>query len=192
MAASELLRDISPNYKEIDPCNDFRSYICEGWDLGHDLREDQSDAFTGTYMHETSQTMLRHILEAPFPKSTAQIDQISSTEEENFNKMQATYSSCMDESTIKAQHSGPLIDILRKVEDIFPAKKPYDMHSSFVQLKDQQQMSISLDGKEELSNVVAFLLGIGIDALVSLGVDVRFTLSYCSCWTVPSLCCISC
>lgn len=41
LAASELLRSMSPNYKDIDPCDDFRAYVCEGFDATHDLRSDQ-------------------------------------------------------------------------------------------------------------------------------------------------------
>jgi endothelin-converting enzyme len=35
-----------------------------------DLRSDQGDAFTGTIMAEQSELLLRHILEAPYPKDS--------------------------------------------------------------------------------------------------------------------------
>jgi endothelin-converting enzyme len=66
-ASSEILHNLDPNYKELDPCTDFRQLTCGGWDERHDLRPDQGDAFTGTIMEEESQTLLRHILEAPYP-----------------------------------------------------------------------------------------------------------------------------
>lgn len=66
-ASSEILHNLDPNYKDIDPCTDFRQLTCGGWDERHDLRPDQGDAFTGTIMAEESQTLLRHILEAPYP-----------------------------------------------------------------------------------------------------------------------------
>lgn len=69
-AASEILYNLSPNYKELDPCNDFEELVCGGWRDRHDLRADQGDAFTGTIMSENSELLLRHILEAPYPKDS--------------------------------------------------------------------------------------------------------------------------
>ena len=69
-AASEILYNLSPNYKELDPCTDFEELVCGGWRDRHDLRPDQGDAFTGTIMNENSELLLRHILEAPYPKDS--------------------------------------------------------------------------------------------------------------------------
>lgn len=69
-AASEILYNLSPNYKELDPCTDFEELVCGGWREHHDLRPDQGDAFTGTIMAEKSQQLLRHILEAPYPNKS--------------------------------------------------------------------------------------------------------------------------
>ena len=69
-AASEILYNLSPEYKELDPCDNFEELVCGGWRDRHDLRADQGDAFTGTIMSENSQMLLRHILEAPYPKDS--------------------------------------------------------------------------------------------------------------------------
>jgi endothelin-converting enzyme len=70
-ASSEILYNLSPNYKTIDPCSEnLEEMICGGWRDRHDLRPDQGDAFTGTMMAESSQTLLRHILEAPYPQNS--------------------------------------------------------------------------------------------------------------------------
>lgn len=69
-ASSEILYNLSPNYKELDPCEDFEELVCGGWTERHDLRPDQGDMFTGTIMEENSQILLRHILEAPYPKDS--------------------------------------------------------------------------------------------------------------------------
>jgi endothelin-converting enzyme len=69
-AASELLYNLSPKYKELDPCDNFEELVCGGWREKHDLRADQGDAFTGTIMAEDSQLLLRHILEAEYPKDS--------------------------------------------------------------------------------------------------------------------------
>ena len=69
-AASEILYNLSPEYKKLDPCDNFEELVCGGWRDRHDLRADQGDAFTGTIMSENSQMLLRHILEAPYPKDS--------------------------------------------------------------------------------------------------------------------------
>lgn len=69
-ASSEILYNLSPEYKNLDPCDDFEELVCGGWDERHDLRPDQGDAFTGTIMSENSQMLLRHILEAPYPEDS--------------------------------------------------------------------------------------------------------------------------
>jgi endothelin-converting enzyme len=69
-ASSEILYNLSPNYKNINPCDNFEELVCSGWDERHDLRPDQGDAFTGTIMSENSQMLLRHILETPYPEES--------------------------------------------------------------------------------------------------------------------------
>jgi endothelin-converting enzyme len=66
-ASSEILYNLSPNYKDIDPCTDFAQLTCGGWNDRHDLRPDQGEIFTGTIMAEENQVLLRHILEGPYP-----------------------------------------------------------------------------------------------------------------------------
>lgn len=73
-ASSELLYNLSPDYQHIDPCADFEELVCGGWRDRHDLRPDQGDAFTGTIMAESSQMLLRHILEAPYPDESTVCD----------------------------------------------------------------------------------------------------------------------
>jgi hypothetical protein len=78
-AASEILYNLSPDYKDLDPCTDFEELVCGGWRDRHDLRPDQGDAFTGTIMSEASQMLLRHILEAPYPDTSEVGEHVSGT-----------------------------------------------------------------------------------------------------------------
>ncbi|KAK0648606.1 hypothetical protein B0T16DRAFT_444608 [Cercophora newfieldiana] len=127
-ASSEILYNLSPNYKELDPCTDFEELVCGGWRERHDLRPDQGDAFTGTIMSENSQLLLRHILEAPYPKSSKhsffspmQLAATShSADEDNFEKLTAAYKACLDEDTIKDLGIAPLTDIVGKIKQSFP------------------------------------------------------------------------
>ncbi|KAG9198389.1 hypothetical protein G6514_010233 [Epicoccum nigrum] len=137
--ASEILYNLSPNYKELDPCTDFEELVCGGWRDRHDLRPDQGDAFTGTIMNENSELLLRHILEAPYPKDS-QVGFFSdkgelihsyfspmqlganekSADEENFDKMKAVYDACLDEDKIKSLGAKPLLKVLEEIKQAYP------------------------------------------------------------------------
>ncbi|KAF2128691.1 peptidase family M13 [Dothidotthia symphoricarpi CBS 119687] len=129
-AASEILYNLSPNYKELDPCNNFEELVCGGWRDRHDLRSDQGDAFTGTIMNENSELLLRHILEAPFPTesehsyfSPKQLGASkASDDEQNFNKMKAAYNACLDEDKIKSIGAKPLLVVLEEIKAAYPVE----------------------------------------------------------------------
>lgn len=156
-ASSEILYNLSPDYQEIDPCTDFEQLTCGGWTDRHDLRADQEDAFTGTFMAESSETMLRHILEAPYPGSSKHssfspaqlVETLSSADQDNFNKLKAAYQACIDEDTIKDKGVKPLNDILHEVADIFPIQET------------------KLD-RDELANTITYLAKIGVTSLLQL------------------------
>ncbi|TVY92492.1 Endothelin-converting enzyme, partial [Lachnellula willkommii] len=164
-ASSEILYNLSPEYKNIDPCTNFEELVCGGWDERHDLRPDQGDAFTGTIMVEASQMLLRHILEAPYPDdskhssfSPAQLlGPLSSVDEQNFDKLQDAYNACMDEDTIKKDGLKPLVELLHQIADMFPVTE-----SAF------GKPITSADSKS-LSETLNLLLKYEISALVSVG-----------------------
>jgi endothelin-converting enzyme len=162
-ASSEILYNLSPRYKEVDPCTDFEELVCGGWKDRHDLRPDQGDAFTGTIMSENSQMLLRHILEAPYPKdsqhsyfSPMQLSvEHKSEDEKNFDKMKAVYDACMDEETIKKVGTAPLLVILRSIIRLFPAPKGDEL--------------ITTEHEADLRDTVLSLTENGISALVAIG-----------------------
>ncbi|KAK4446546.1 putative metalloendopeptidase [Podospora aff. communis PSN243] len=155
-ASSEILYNLSPKYKELDPCTDFEELVCGGWRERHDLRPDQGSAFTGTIMAENSQLLLRHILEAPYPKSSKhsffspmQLAATShSVDEDNFEKMTAAYNACLNEDTIKDLGIAPLSKIIDEIKASYPLTAASD---------------------DALSNTILLLAKYGISALVSPG-----------------------
>ena len=155
-AASEVLYNLSPEYKELDPCTNFEEMVCGGWKDRHDLRPDQGDAFTGTIMVENSQLLLRHILEAPYPKdsdhsafSPMQLGtNEASADETNFRKLQDGYNACLDEVTIKKTGSKPLEAILAKIRDLYKVDQP-------------------CPSGEDIANTVLYLAENGITAFAS-------------------------
>lgn len=166
-AASEILYNLSPDYKNVDPCTDFEQLVCGGWDDRHDLRPDQGDAFTGTIMSENSQMLLRHILEAPYPNdsnhsnfSPAQlVESLSSVDEQNFDKLKAAYDACMDEEKIKAAGVKPLMEVLHQVADLFPVKE-----SAF-----NRRTPLTAADSKDIAETVLYLEKLGVSALISSG-----------------------
>lgn len=149
LASAEILSSRSPNYANIEPCDDFRTYMCEGWDNAHDLRPDQSDASSLSVLAERGQTLLRHILEAPFPKSM-DLGKHSSLDEENFEKLQDAYGACLNETAIKSRGAAPLKDLVEKARASF---------------KNNNSSTTSL------SQTCSYLMSIGIEPLVSLDIQ---------------------
>ncbi|RVX75992.1 hypothetical protein B0A52_00349 [Exophiala mesophila] len=157
-AASEILYNLSPNYKNIDPCTNFEELVCGGWRERHDLRPDQGDAFTGTIMSETSQTLLRHILESSYPGSSkhstfspANLAKCTaSVDEQNFIKLQAAYNACLNEDIIKDIGVAPLASILNNILASYPLAQSEDDH-------------------EQLSNTILYLAELGVTSLVATG-----------------------
>ena len=176
LAAAELIENMSPRAHQLDPCTSFDKFVCEGWQEKHDLRADQGQAFTGTIMAENSQTMLRHILESPYPNDQADFTSQSSVDQENFNKLKDGYDACMDEEKVKQAGARPLIDILRKLEELFPAMKPHEATDSFPVLLNQEQKGLTYLGETQLSDAVVFLMSLGVEPLVSFEIDVSLLL----------------
>lgn len=162
IAAADILQNLSPRYQEIDPCENFDKFVCEGWEEKHDLRADQGSIFTGTIMAENSQQILRHVLESPYSDAHPMIAASSTAEQEIFRKLQGQYEACMDENKIKEIGVSPLLEALRKIGDLFPAADP--------ELKLQKHLLIKSENK--LSNTIVYLETIGVTALVDFGVGV--------------------
>lgn len=165
IAASKILENMSPRYHAIDPCHDFDQFVCDGWQEKHDLRADQGGAFTGTIMAEDSQQILRHVLESPYSVDTYKIEIDSSAKRDIFEKLQTAYNACMDEELIKDIGSAPLLEVLRKIEELFPAGRP---DTDFLPLlKNMDQKGLLLKGENQLSKTLTYLTSIGLDPLIS-------------------------
>jgi endothelin-converting enzyme len=124
--------------------------------------------FTGTTMFENSQTLLRHVLEAPYPSSpksldfssTASIKKTKSIDQENFKKMKNVYHACMDENTIEKAGLAPLNKVLRSIQELFHDK--------------EYRQSESIRNAQ----IISSLSRLGVEALVSLDVGVSSQLPF--------------
>jgi len=78
----------------------------------------------------------------------------------------------MAESVIKKQGSAPLLELLEKLEEIFPVDRPHHAQDSFPKMTPQQQKGLFYSGETPLSNAISYLMGIGVDAVISFSVSV--------------------
>lgn len=111
-AAATLLGDMSPNWKTIDPCTDFSTYVCQG------LEANKKTSTLGA-LQEDTYSVLHDILESPPSRFTSG----SSTARANFRMLQAAYQSCMDENEIATQGPKTLLGLLTKLEVLYPLDK---------------------------------------------------------------------
>lgn len=79
------------------------------------------------------------------------METLSSTDEQNFDKLRDAYSACMDEETIKKAGLKPLMEILHSVAEMYPTWN-----------------TGSADSKA-MSDTILFLAKLGISSLVSIG-----------------------
>ncbi|ROW15879.1 hypothetical protein VPNG_02636 [Cytospora leucostoma] len=139
-------------YKELDPCDDFRTYVCEGFDTVHEIREDQTSVGSLQIMSEEGQLLLKRTLESPAPDDTSLFWTASSADQEIFTKLQDGYSACLNETLLKSIGSKPLLDLLFQLQEIYPVKHPKGK------------------GDKTLTDAVAYLNSIGVGGPISLGV----------------------
>jgi endothelin-converting enzyme len=98
-------------------------------------------------MEENAETTLRHVLEQPEAKDSADV--------KNFEKIKAAYGACLDESVIKQRGSKPLDELLARLQNIYPSKS-----------------GLIAGTQDHLTSALLFLMKSGVEALVSPGVSV--------------------
>lgn len=118
--------------------------------------------FTGTLMAERAKSILRHVLEAPYPSkskhsdfSPANLITVSkSADEANFDKLQTAYDACMDETKISEKGLAPLQSLVAHVQKLLPG----DMRN------------VTHDDVASIHQTLTFLQHAGVNALVAVGV----------------------
>jgi len=131
--------------------------------------------FTGNLMAEASQMILRHILESdPDSDSTA--------DRENFEKLQAAYDACMDESQIREKGLQPMKDILQDIIDIFPTLSYHSRKMiPFPEVAVKEQHNLVSQSQKQLADALRYLMDLGVPALLDFGVGVCLSSPKFSC-----------
>ena len=172
IAAAELIRNMSPNHEEIDPCKDFSSYVCEGWDEKHDMRTDQEHLSTGTLMAENAQQVLRHVIESSYERSSETVGIMVNDDQAIFDKLRNGYTACTNETLLKERQAEPLILALHHLEELYPGRP-----SQFERQQDAMnaEQAVLKPGPDELTAAFNYLTNIGVRTMLSIyvGADDR-------------------
>lgn len=144
-AADGYLTNLSPNYKNIDPCEDFEEFVCGGWRGAHDMRADQGMTDALGLINDGVTSTIRNILEGDYPDSSDHSTfspsnlgaTVSSTDRNNFDELKAAYDACMDVDTITKEGIQPIVALIDELAKTFDSSSasPVDYSDSVLFLK---------------------------------------------------------
>ncbi|KAK4656350.1 hypothetical protein QC762_0059480 [Podospora pseudocomata] len=123
-AASHILENLAPNWKDMDPCTDFDKMVCHGFNQLHD------SPTVGLFAQEkTNNRLLREILERPYEEATAVQPYVlrrrDNAAEHNFDMAHRAYAACMDSDAIEAAGVKPLMDLVNRINEQWPIEMDY-------------------------------------------------------------------
>lgn len=126
-AGSEFLTNMSPNYKNIDPCTNFDAYVCDGWREHHPMRADQSKVGTLNLVAEDGEAIIRSILEQSYPEesdhsyySPMRLAAAPTNQDQlNFEELQRAYNACMNTDQIQKVGLAPLEGLITDLQSKF-------------------------------------------------------------------------
>lgn len=144
-AASGYLTNLSPDYKNIDPCDDFEEFVCGGWRGAHDMRADQGMTDALGLINDGVTSTIRNILEGSYPDSSDHSTfspnnlgaAVGSTDRKNFDELKAAYDACMDVDAITKQGIQPIVALIDELAATFDSSSasPVDYSKSVLFLK---------------------------------------------------------
>ncbi|KAF2420974.1 endothelin-converting enzyme [Tothia fuscella] len=150
--ASSMKKNLATNYKTLDPCDDFSTYVCGGWRDTHDFRSDQASVSTGSIMSDENRNVIRSIVEGPYPDANTSFTGDNKViDKENFQKMKTVFQTCMDTAAIDSYGVAPVQRILDEFEQHYPLTAP------------------KTPNPDELTRAVIWLAKNSVSALVSFG-----------------------
>ncbi|KAK3838096.1 MAG: hypothetical protein J3R72DRAFT_402781 [Linnemannia gamsii] len=119
LAAADILDDMDAL---IDPCQDFSQYVCGGFKDKHEIPPSKASIGVMDILGSSNNRVLQLILDASLGKSPLSAPQDVASQN-NINKLQDLYSSCMDEAAILKAGRKPLADEIYKLMRLFPASE---------------------------------------------------------------------
>lgn len=125
-AASHILENLAPNWKDMDPCTDFDKMVCHGFNQLHDSDKEVNGVFL---QNAHKNRLLREILSKPYDQATKVqpyvLSRRDNVDEHNFDMVHRTYAACMDSDAIKKAGVKPLLDTLVKFNEYWPIEMDF-------------------------------------------------------------------
>ncbi|KAK1760022.1 hypothetical protein QBC47DRAFT_438404 [Echria macrotheca] len=139
--ASEYVSNLSPNYKQLDPCTDFEEMVCGGFRANHNLGDDLYMDVGTVLQLETTKRMLS-VLESPYPgesnHSSFSPRRLStrdvSIDQQNFDKMKLAYTTCQNDTAIIEAGIRPISQLLDQLNATFRAGDWSETYSFLLRL----------------------------------------------------------
>ncbi|KAF9290238.1 18S rRNA pseudouridine methyltransferase [Mortierella alpina] len=151
-----------------DPCADFSEFVCGNYDKKIPPGTDRVSVFS--FMPKMNLRTISSVLE-----DTAHIPGLSSEDVaslRNLQKLRTFYSSCINEVQIRAMSRQPLLDVLKKIVDLFPVKgSPFEFlhNTTAMEVSGQPPMDPTSEiDSRALSMTLGYLNKMGLNAIVSL------------------------
>ncbi|KAK0667115.1 hypothetical protein QBC41DRAFT_229122 [Cercophora samala] len=123
-AASHILQNLAPNWKDMDPCTDFDKMVCHGFNQLHD-----SPAVGVFIQNKANYRLLREILERPYEQATEVqpfvLRRRDNAAEHNFDMAHRAYAACMNSDAIREAGVKPLKDLVAQVNKEWPIDVEY-------------------------------------------------------------------
>lgn len=163
---------MSPNSRDIDPCENFDQYVCEGFNNKHDLRPDQGALFTASVMAEESERLLRHVLESPYEPEYQASSLDVDADHAIFDKLQDGYNACMDEKRLKKVRSKPLLKVLMKIAELYPQIEDGRSGDEHNLADSADQSPFAMKDANDITRTVTYLTKIGVNNLILLSIGV--------------------
>jgi endothelin-converting enzyme len=118
--ADYILKSLAPNYTALDPCVDFEQYACNGWINTHEIPPSMDTTTPPYVLADENDKIMQAVLSGPYVKNTT-LSGINPYDGKNFETIQKVYTTCMNDSSIRAYGVTPLRKMLDEFEAVYPA-----------------------------------------------------------------------
>ncbi|KAF9387036.1 hypothetical protein CPB97_003033 [Podila verticillata] len=164
--AADIIRDLR---MDVDPCEDFSTYICGGFDDREEIPADEESVGYFKLIQKQNNRIIHSILA---PKTNRAIavggDQDSNAEESNLQKLRALFTSCMDEDQINKVGRQPVIDEVKKLLALFPIRGSLLSSSPAIASTTPDK---DANRTTALAATIAHMTKLGLDSFTVLGVS---------------------
>ena len=124
--ASEYVKNLSPNYKQLDACTNFDELVCGGWKQRTEVTGNQIKSIFDE-LADSGNARLKSVIEGPYPGESShshfsprslEVRQ-SMVDRQNFDKMKLAYTACLDEDAMVKAGVKPVVKLLDELEGVF-------------------------------------------------------------------------